>query len=106
MVLIAVAPSMVLVASHAATAGGMAVALSLGVVVIVLGIRLVVVRPLQALQLAVDGWRAGQPFALPPSPLPVELRALALSFKRATRTLARREAQLKTAVLQQELAMQ
>ena len=78
-----------------------------GIGIAVFGIDLVVTRPLRTLRNAVDAWRAGQPFMLPAdSGLPVELRALGLSFKRATRTLARREAQLKIAVQQQNLAMQ
>jgi two-component sensor histidine kinase len=72
-----------------------------------LGIELLVTRPLRALRDAVDSWRSGEPFVLPPvQMLPAELRALGLTFKRATRTLCRREEQLKVAVQRQELAMQ
>lgn len=78
-----------------------------GVVCAMAGIDLAVARPLRSLAQAVDGWRAGAPFdAGPRESLPTELRALALSFKRATRMLARREAELRTAVERQELAMQ
>ena len=56
---------------------------------------------------SVDAWRRGAPFQLDAADdLPIELRALGLSFKRATRMLTRREQQLRAAVQQQELAMQ
>ncbi len=71
------------------------------------GIELVVTRPLREVRRAVDEWRSGRPFSLPSSrALPSELRALGLTFRRATRTLSRREAELKIAVQQQDLAMQ
>ena len=83
------------------------IAVVLGVAIAIVAIEFAVTRPLRALQAAVDAWRMGGRFAVDPTAgLPAELRAMSLSFKRATRTLARREAQLKVAVQQQELAMQ
>lgn len=106
-VVLAVAPSIILIGVREDTAGRLSLTLALGVIAAVLGIELMVTRPLRALQSAVDAWRHGRAFTVPPSrALPGELRALALSFKRATRTLARREVQLRTAMQQQELAMQ
>ena len=104
---VAAAPALAVVAGGGRFAMlGVPVAL-LGIALAIFAIEVVVARPLRALQAAVDGWRMGQPFAVEPgATLPAELRALSLSFKRATRTLARREAQLKTAVQRQELAMQ
>ena len=81
--------------------------LAIGVMFAMAGIDRVVTRPLRRISLAVDAWRDGSAFDTGPrTDLPVELRALALSFRRATRMLARREAQLLTANQQQELAMQ
>ena len=72
-----------------------------------IGIDLVVTRPLRTLRSSVDAWRRGQEFSIGDAHgLPAELRGMALSFKRATRTLARREGQLRVANQQQELAMQ
>ena len=101
------APSILLIASRADTLARLLLTLAVGVAFAGAGIELLVTRPLRALQRSVDAWRLGNPFPVPPTrALPTELRALALTFKRATRTLSRREAQLKTAVQQQELAMQ
>lgn len=105
--LVAALPSIFLAALSAATAPRLAATIVAGVGIAVLGIELVVTRPLRALRDAVDAWRLGDSFDLPPDhALPAELRALGLTFKRATRTLSRREVQLKVAVQQQELAMQ
>ena len=79
----------------------------LGIGIAIIAIELIVTRPLRAVRAAVDQWRRGGTFRMEPhTRLPSELRALSLSFRRATRTLARREAQLKVAVQQQDLAMQ
>ena len=73
----------------------------------VVAIEYIVTRPLRALRAAVDQWRHGDPFDIDGiAGLPSELRGLALSFKRATRTLSRREEQLRAAVERQDLAMQ
>lgn len=105
--LIAAAPSVALAALGLGSIPRLAATTLAGVGIAVFGIDLVVTRPLRALRDAVDAWRMGQSFILPSDrALPVELRALGLTFKRATRTLARREAQLKAAVQQQNLAMQ
>ena len=107
LVVLAVAPSILLIAVRADSVARLCVTLLLGAAAAGLGIELVVTRPLRALQQAVDEWRRGNVFTVPVAPtLPVELRGLALTFKRATRTLARREAQLKVAVQRQDLAMQ
>ena len=106
-VVLAVTPSLLLIALPVASAAGLSATLAIGISVVMIGIDLVVTRPLRALQQAVEAWRMGAAFTVPATPsLPGELRALALTFKRATRTLSRRETQLKTAVEQQELALQ
>ena len=105
--LIAAAPSITLAALGLGNIARLAATTLAGIGIAIFGIDLVVTRPLRALRDAVDEWRMGNAFVLPADHhLPVELRALGLTFKRATRTLTRREAQLKTAVQQQELAMQ
>lgn len=82
-------------------------AVLLGIGIAIIAIELIVTRPLRAVQAAVDRWRMGQAFQLDPyTRLPSELRAMSLSFRRATRALSRRETQLKVAVQQQDLAMQ
>ena len=82
-------------------------AVLLGIGIAIFAIEITVTRPLRAVQAAVDGWRTGRPFLVDAGvALPVELRALTLSFRRATQTLARREAQLKAAIQAQDLAMQ
>ena len=106
-VLVSVAPVLALVVFG----GGRLVlaipAALLGTGIAIIAIELIVTRPLRAVQEAIDYWRRGHAFQVQPhTRLPSELRALALSFRRATRTLARREAQLKVAIQQQELAMQ
>lgn len=80
-------------------------AIAVGVVMAVLGIHVTVTLPLRALRSAVDTWRMGRPFELNQD-MPAELRGLGLSFRRATRTLSRRETELRQAVQQQDLAMQ
>jgi two-component sensor histidine kinase len=104
---VSASPSILLSALNAASAARLAATVIAGVGIAVLGIELVVTRPLRSLRDAVDAWRLGEAFVLPPEhKLPTELRALGLTFKRATRTVSRREEQLKVAVQQQELAMQ
>ena len=105
--MLAAAPSLLLAVLSAATAPRLAATLVAGIGIAVFGIEIVVTQPLRALRDAVDLWRLGEPFVLPPQhTLPAELRALGLTFKRSTRTLSRREDQLKAAIQQQELAMQ
>ena len=106
-VAIAAGPLLLLVASGFRTNSAVLTSIVVGVVIAIAGIHTVVTLPLRALRRAVDQWRAGRPFALgPTADLPVELRGLGLSFKRATRRLARREEQLRNAVQRQDLAMQ
>ena len=106
-VTVAIAPAMLLTALRVETLPRSVAAFALGLAFAIIGIELVVTRPLRALQRSADGWRRGMPFSvLDASLLPFELRALAMTFKRATRTLTQREEQLKVAVHQQELAMQ
>ena len=104
---LAALPTASLLASHTATPAALTLAMAAGAAFALIGIELVVTRPLRDVRRAVDEWRSGQPFSLPSSrTLPSELRALALTFRRASRTLSRREAELKVAVQQQDLAMQ
>ena len=104
---VAAAPSVLLVAWGGAMGSRLAATMLAGVGLAIVGIEFVVARPLRALQDCVDGWRRGAPFELPPGrTLPGELRGLGLSFKRATRLLAEREAELEVARQRQELAMQ
>ena len=105
--ILAVFPALVLPLLGAATLPWFVVTVVAGIGIAAYGIELVVTRPLRALRHSIDAWRVGEPFALPPEhTLPAELRALGLTFKRATRTLGRREGELKVAVQRQELAMQ
>ena len=77
------------------------------IVAAVVGVEIVVIRPLRNVRQAIDAWRIGQPFdSRVDRSLPSELRAFSLSFKRATRRLVRREAELRDAIARQELAMQ
>jgi two-component sensor histidine kinase len=105
--LVSAAPAPILAAIGYAGPRTLAIAVAVGVGIAVIGINRVVTLPLRALSDAVDVWRVGGAFEVPDQHrLPTELRGLALSFKRSTRTLARREAELKVAVQRQELAMQ
>ncbi len=100
-------PAVLLVAFGDQSLFTLALILLLGIAAAVLTIEYVVTQPLRRLHQAVNRWRRGSPFDVEDvGSLPSELRGLALSFKRATRTLQRRETQLRTAVAQQELAMQ
>ena len=87
---VAAAPSIILAILGLGTAPRLSATVMAGVGIAVFGIELVVTRPLRMLRAAVDDWRMGQPFVLPPHrTLPAELRGLGLTFKRATRTLTR-----------------
>ncbi len=78
-----------------------------GVCIAVFGLDWVIAAPLRRLSKGIDGWRNGGNFeAHRSSRLPHEYRQLALSFKRSTLALARRESELRRAVQQHELAMQ
>lgn len=104
---VAALPSITLSGFGIASADRLLATVLAGVGIAALGIELVITRPLRALRDAVDAWRMGGPFVLPPDRvLPVELRGLGLSFKRATSTLGRREAELSLAIQRQNLAMQ
>jgi two-component sensor histidine kinase len=104
---IAAMPPLMSVAIGESRMDEVAAMIVIGCGIAMVGIDLVVTRPLRDLRDAVDAWRMGQSVMLPArSRMPAELRGLGLSFKRATRTLARREAQLRIAVQRQELAMQ
>ncbi len=106
-VAVAACPVLVFAAVGARSTEVVLLSIVLGVAIAVVGIHAVVTRPLRAVQDAVDGWRMGRTVEIDASAdLPSELRALSLSFKRATRTLARRESQLRVAIQQQDLAMQ
>ena len=79
----------------------------LGVVIAAAGLDHVVAAPLRRLGAGIDSWRAGEGFDVKRmGKLPREFRGVALSFKRSTLALSRREAELRRAVQQQQLAMQ
>ncbi len=79
----------------------------IGVAVAILGLNHVVASPLRRLGAGIDTWREGGEFHVRRiGPLPPEFRAVALSFKRSTLALARRQAALERAVIKQHLAMQ
>ena len=104
---VAAAPSFLLALLGAATVPRLVATLIAGIGIAILGIELVITQPLRALRDAIEAWRLGDPFELPlEHRLPAELRGLGLTFKRSTRTLLRREEQLKAAIQQQDLAMQ
>lgn len=84
-----------------------AIAVVVGVAVAVAGLNYVVAAPLRRLGAGIDQWRRGEAFDVHRTGrLPREFRAVALSFKRSTLALARREAELSRALQQHELAMQ
>ena len=100
-------PLLGLLAGGMRSLGDVVFSVALGAAIAMLGIELVVTQPLRVLRVSIDAWRHGKPFTIDPrQDMPTELRGLGLSFKRATQTLARREAQLTAAIAQQELAMQ
>ena len=79
----------------------------LGVVIAIAGIERVVVQPLRHVQRDIERWRDGASSSEEPRrTLPLELRSFGLTFLGATQALARREAELRVAMEQQELAMQ
>jgi len=83
----------------AATLAGLAIAVA--------GLDYVVAAPLRRLGAGIDQWRSGGGFDVHRTGrLPLEFRVVAQSFKRSTLALGRREAELRQAVQQQELAMQ
>jgi two-component sensor histidine kinase len=78
-----------------------------GLLIAVLGLDHVIAAPLRRFGSGIDQWRGGGGFDVHRTGrLPREFRLVALSFKRATLALARREAELRRAVQAQELAMQ
>ena len=84
-----------------------ALAILAGLFVAVAGLDHVVAAPLRRLGAGIDQWRSGGGFDVHRTGrLPREFRSVALSFKRSTLALSRREAELRLAVQQQELAMQ
>ncbi len=84
-----------------------AAATGLGVWIAIAGLDHVIASPLRRLGHGIDRWRVGDGFEVKRiGPLPHEFRGVALSFKRSTLALSRREAELKAAVLKQQLAMQ
>ncbi len=83
------------------------VATGIGVAIAIAGLNHVVASPLRRLGEGIDVWRGGGEFHVRLiGPLPPEFRAVALSFKRSTLALARRQAELERAVTKQQLAMQ
>ncbi len=85
----------------------LALLLAAGLVAMVAGVSVSVVRPVRQLSAAVARWRQGGSFE--PDPVahaPREIAALSQSFARAVGALNQREAQLREASTQQELLMQ
>lgn len=77
-----------------------------GLGIAIAGLDHVVASPLRRLGAGIDGWRSGQSFDIAGvGRLPREFRALAVSFRRSTAALNRREAELRAAVQKQQLAM-
>lgn len=84
-----------------------AFATMLGVFVAVAGLDKLVAAPLRRLGGGIDDWRSGNGFDLKQiGGLPHEFRSVALSFKKSTLALSRRETDLVRAVQRQDLAMQ
>ena len=87
--------------------GLVAIATCLGLAIAIAGLDHVVAAPLRRLGAGIDGWRSGEAFDLDAvGALPREFRAVALSFSRSTIALSRREADLRSALAKQQLAMQ
>jgi two-component sensor histidine kinase len=79
----------------------------LGIFIAVAGLDKLVAAPLRKIGVGIDQWRSGKGFDLKAiGGLPHEFRSVALSFKKSTLVLSRREAELVKAVQRQELAMQ
>ena len=84
-----------------------AFATMLGIFIAVAGLDLLVASPLRRLGGGIDLWRSGSGFEMGTvGRLPHEFRSVALSFRKATMKLSRREAELNKAVQRQQLAMQ
>ena len=84
-----------------------AFATMLGVLIAVAGLDRLVASPIRRLGSGIDKWRAGKGFSINEiGGLPHEFRSVALSFKKSTLVLNRREADLVQAIQRQDLAMQ
>lgn len=84
-----------------------AFATMLGIFIAVLGLERLVAAPLRRLGGGIDEWRSGNGFDMQSvGALPHEFRSVALSFKKSTLALKRREEERLRAVQRQELAMQ
>lgn len=84
-----------------------ALATAAGLFIAIAGLDYVIAAPLRRLGKGIDDWHGGDGFHVHRTGrLPREFRNVALSFKRSTLALSRREAELRRAVQQQELAMQ
>ena len=84
-----------------------AFATMLGVFIAVAGLDFLVASPLRRLGSGIDKWRSGKGFSINEiGGLPHEFRSVALSFKKSTLALNRREADLVQAIQRQDLAMQ
>ena len=105
---LALSPCVLLIGSHSQVSRGLAVTCVFIAVAVVGGGTSLWLNPdLWRLGLAVDGWRAGNPFdARPFRNAHGDLRRLAMSFKRATLALDRHEARLQAAIVEQDLLMQ
>lgn len=85
----------------------LAILLVLGLSVVAVGTSAALVQPLKRLGTEVRAWRSTGIFdPTRVEPAPAELRELALSFARATRSLDGRRRELRNAIDQQELLMQ
>ena len=86
---------------------GLVLLLGAGLALVAFGADRALVGPIRRLSAAVQDWRSGGAFDPgPPRLLPAELAQLAASFAAATAALAQREAELRGAVVQQELLLQ
>ena len=106
--MLALSPCVLLISSHGLLSHGLALTCVFVAVAVVGGGTSLWLNPdLWRLGLAVDAWRAGDPFdARPFRNAHHDLRRLAVSFKRATLALDRHEARLHAAIVEQDLLMQ
>ncbi len=105
---LALSPCALLIGLHGPVSHALAVTCVIIAIAVVGGGTSLWFNPhLGRLGLAVDAWRAGDPFdARPFRNANRDLRRLAVSFKRATLALDRHQARLQAAIVEQDLLMQ